>query len=200
MRRKCRPACEKTPVPEKARLYLLAPAADGLVPRPERSFWWGYGYYGIFAALAALGAAFEGVAEQPSREWPSSLRGSGRAAHHPIVAPCGRVGFAVAWFHECRTTSAATAGWLRCGLPSCGSRRSLRRGSPGPTGNRNRTSVQTGPPIRCRCVNRQRLQVSVRDHMNSEWAMAPVARGSEQPLDQPGWSRRHLVLHPRLAV
>jgi hypothetical protein len=80
MRRKCRPACEKTPVPEKARLYLLAPAADGLVPRPERSFWWGYGYYGIFAALAALGAAFEGVAEQPSREWPSS---------HPIVAPPG---------------------------------------------------------------------------------------------------------------
>lgn len=62
-------------------LYFLAPAAAGLAQHRERSFWWGYGHYGIFAALAALGAALEVVAETLT---------------HPVAAPTGLVGFAVA--------------------------------------------------------------------------------------------------------
>ncbi|TWD83228.1 low temperature requirement protein LtrA [Kribbella amoyensis] len=46
-------------------LYFLQPAAGGLSERRERSYRWGYGHYGIFAALAAVGAGLE-VAVQPS--------------------------------------------------------------------------------------------------------------------------------------
>jgi low temperature requirement protein LtrA len=62
-------------------LYFLAPAGEGLARHRERSFWWSYGHYGIFAALAALGAALEVVAEM---------------LIHPIASPAGLVGFAVA--------------------------------------------------------------------------------------------------------
>jgi low temperature requirement protein LtrA len=40
-------------------LYFLAPAGAGLDDRRHRSYLWGYGHYGIFAALAALGAGLE---------------------------------------------------------------------------------------------------------------------------------------------
>ncbi|WP_252445036.1 low temperature requirement protein A [Pseudonocardia humida] len=40
-------------------LYELEPSADGLSTRRGRSFLWGYGHYGVFAALAALGAGLE---------------------------------------------------------------------------------------------------------------------------------------------
>ncbi|GEL17006.1 membrane protein [Pseudonocardia asaccharolytica DSM 44247 = NBRC 16224] len=62
-------------------LYFLAPAGKGLAEHRERSFWWGYGHYGIFAGLAALGAGLEVVAE---------------TLIHPIAAPAGVAGFAVA--------------------------------------------------------------------------------------------------------
>jgi low temperature requirement protein LtrA len=62
-------------------LYFLAPAGEGLARHRERSFWWSYGHYGIFAALAALGAALEVVAEM---------------LIHPIASRAGLVGFAVA--------------------------------------------------------------------------------------------------------
>ncbi|MFA1545903.1 low temperature requirement protein A [Actinomadura chokoriensis] len=45
-------------------LYFLAPAGDGLTGRRHRSYLWGYGHYGIFAALAALGAGLEVAVEQ----------------------------------------------------------------------------------------------------------------------------------------
>ena len=62
-------------------LYFLVPVGAGLARHRERSFWWGYGHYGIFAALAALGAALEVVAETLT---------------HPVATPTGVVGFAVA--------------------------------------------------------------------------------------------------------
>ncbi|MFC5995502.1 low temperature requirement protein A [Pseudonocardia hispaniensis] len=62
-------------------LYFLAPAGTGLTRHRELSFWWGYGHYGIFAALAALGAGLEVVAETLT---------------HPIAAPAGVAGFAIA--------------------------------------------------------------------------------------------------------
>lgn len=40
-------------------LYFLEPAAEGLSTKRERSFYWGYGHYFVFAALAALGAGLE---------------------------------------------------------------------------------------------------------------------------------------------
>ena len=40
-------------------LYFLVPAGHGLANNRERSYLWGYGHYGIFAALAALGAGLE---------------------------------------------------------------------------------------------------------------------------------------------
>ncbi|WP_312888477.1 low temperature requirement protein A [Nonomuraea rhodomycinica] len=45
-------------------LYFLAPAGEGLSDRRHRSFRWGYGHYGVFAALAALGAGLEVAVEQ----------------------------------------------------------------------------------------------------------------------------------------
>jgi low temperature requirement protein LtrA len=62
-------------------LYFLTPAAAGLARHRDLSFWWGYGHYGIFASLAALGAGLEVVAETLS---------------HPIAAPNTLVAFAVA--------------------------------------------------------------------------------------------------------
>jgi low temperature requirement protein LtrA len=40
-------------------LYFSEPAAEGLVQRRDRSYIWGYGHYGIYASLAAIGAGLE---------------------------------------------------------------------------------------------------------------------------------------------
>ena len=40
-------------------MYFLKEAGAGLARRRELGFWWGYGHFGIFAALAALGAGLE---------------------------------------------------------------------------------------------------------------------------------------------
>jgi low temperature requirement protein LtrA len=40
-------------------LYFLEPAAEGLQSNRNRSFYWGYGHYFVFASLAALGAGLE---------------------------------------------------------------------------------------------------------------------------------------------
>ncbi|MEW9531863.1 low temperature requirement protein A [Microbispora sp. NPDC049125] len=53
-------------------LYFLAPAGDGLSDRRHRSYLWGYGHYGIFAALAALGAGLEVAVEQTGHDIDAS--------------------------------------------------------------------------------------------------------------------------------
>jgi len=40
-------------------LYFLEPAGEGLAVKRSRAYLWGYGHYGVFAALAALGAGLE---------------------------------------------------------------------------------------------------------------------------------------------
>jgi low temperature requirement protein LtrA len=45
-------------------LYFLEPSGEALSARRERSYFWGYSHYGIFAALAALGAGLEVAVEQ----------------------------------------------------------------------------------------------------------------------------------------
>lgn len=62
-------------------MYFLNPAGTGLTQRRDQSFWWGYGHYGVFASLAALGSGLEVVAETLA---------------HPIKAPTMLVAFAVA--------------------------------------------------------------------------------------------------------
>jgi low temperature requirement protein LtrA len=44
-------------------LYFLEPAGDGLEEKRSLSYLWGYGHYGIFGALAALGAGLEVAVE-----------------------------------------------------------------------------------------------------------------------------------------
>ncbi|MFB4309376.1 low temperature requirement protein A [Actinomadura sp. GTD37] len=58
-------------------LYFLAPAGEGLSDRRHRSYLWGYGHYGIFASLAALGAGLEVAVEQ-----------TGHGPHASALAVC----------------------------------------------------------------------------------------------------------------
>jgi low temperature requirement protein LtrA len=53
-------------------LYFLAPAGEGLSDRRHRSYHWGYGHYGIFAALTAVGAGLEVAVEQTGHALPAS--------------------------------------------------------------------------------------------------------------------------------
>lgn len=62
-------------------LYFLEPAGEGLAVKRGRSYLWGYGHYGVFAALAALGAGLEAAVAE--------------AGHHLDVAPVA-LGYAVA--------------------------------------------------------------------------------------------------------
>jgi low temperature requirement protein LtrA len=54
-------------------VYFLQPAAAGLTRHRERSFFWGYGHYFLFAAVAAVGAGLEVAVEV--------------VAHHTAVTP-----------------------------------------------------------------------------------------------------------------
>ncbi|MFI6294712.1 low temperature requirement protein A [Nonomuraea sp. NPDC050790] len=62
-------------------LYFLVEAGKGLKGRRDRSYLWGYGHFGVFAALAALGAGLEVAVEQSG---------------HAVVAGALTVGYAVA--------------------------------------------------------------------------------------------------------
>ncbi|MQY05096.1 low temperature requirement protein A [Actinomadura macrotermitis] len=53
-------------------LYFLAPAGEGLNDRRHRSYRWGYGHYGIFASLAALGAGLEVAVAQTGHDLEAS--------------------------------------------------------------------------------------------------------------------------------
>ena len=62
-------------------LYFLEPAGEALSVKRSRSYLWGYGHYGVFAALAALGAGLEAAVAE--------------AGHHLEVSPVV-LGYAVA--------------------------------------------------------------------------------------------------------
>ncbi|GAA1307448.1 membrane protein [Planotetraspora silvatica] len=66
-------------------LYFLAPAGDGLSVRRHRSYLWGYGHYGLFAALAALGAGLEVAVEQTGHD----LNTSPLAVCYAVAIPVG---------------------------------------------------------------------------------------------------------------
>lgn len=64
-------------------IYFLHPAGEGLAANRNRSFTWGYVHYGIFAALAALGAGLEVVVEQTGDQ----LDVSDLAASYGVAIP-----------------------------------------------------------------------------------------------------------------
>ena len=66
-------------------LYFLQPAGDGLASRRDRSYVWGYGHYGIFAALAALGAGLEVAVEQTGHDVAASPVVIGYAIAIPVA-------------------------------------------------------------------------------------------------------------------
>ncbi|MBF8185274.1 low temperature requirement protein A [Nonomuraea sp. K274] len=65
-------------------LYFLVQAGEGLSDRRHRSYLWGYGHYGIFAALAALGAGLEAAVEQSAHEAEASPMAIGYAVAIPV--------------------------------------------------------------------------------------------------------------------
>jgi low temperature requirement protein LtrA len=65
-------------------LYFLEPAGKGLARRRNRSFAWGYGHYGIFAALAAVGAGLEVAVEDAGHHLAVSEIGAGYAVAIPV--------------------------------------------------------------------------------------------------------------------
>ncbi|MET8146373.1 low temperature requirement protein A [Sphaerisporangium sp. NPDC005288] len=65
-------------------LYFLVQAGEGLSDRRHRSYLWGYGHYGIFAALAALGAGLEVAVERTGHEAAVSPLTSGYAVAVPV--------------------------------------------------------------------------------------------------------------------
>ncbi|WP_328520235.1 low temperature requirement protein A [Kribbella sp. NBC_00359] len=70
-------------------LYFLHPAGPRLASRRHRSYRWGYGHYGIFAALAALGAGLEVSVEQTGHELHLSPTAASYAVAIPIATFVG---------------------------------------------------------------------------------------------------------------
>jgi low temperature requirement protein LtrA len=67
-------------------LYELEPSADGLSTRRGRAFLWGYGHYGVFAALAALGSGLEVAVRQTEAHDALDAVGAGYAVAVPTAA------------------------------------------------------------------------------------------------------------------
>ena len=67
-------------------LYFLQPAGEGLVVHRERSYLWGYGHYGLLAALTAIGAGLELAVEQTGHEVAASPAAVGYAIAIPVAA------------------------------------------------------------------------------------------------------------------
>ena len=67
-------------------LYFLHPAGPRLEDRRNRSYRWGYGHYGLFASLAALGAGLEVAVEQTGHELHLSPTGASYAVAIPAAS------------------------------------------------------------------------------------------------------------------
>ena len=66
-------------------LYFLEPAGQGLARNRDRALLWGFGQYGVFAALASLGAGLEVAIEQT---W-NQIRLSSIAVSYAVAIPVG---------------------------------------------------------------------------------------------------------------
>ena len=66
-------------------LYFLQPVGEGLAATRERSYVWGYGHYGVFAALAATGAGLETAVEHGGHHVAASAVAVGYAVAVPVA-------------------------------------------------------------------------------------------------------------------
>ncbi|GAB2841646.1 low temperature requirement protein A [Actinocorallia aurea] len=66
-------------------LYSLLPSGHGLSTHRQGSYLWGYGHYGVFAALAALGAGLEVAVEQTGHDLAASPLAIGYAVAVPTA-------------------------------------------------------------------------------------------------------------------
>jgi low temperature requirement protein LtrA len=66
-------------------LYFLEPSGSGLADNRGASYLWGYGHYGIFASLAALGAGLEVAVEQTGHH----LEVSALVVAYAVAIPVG---------------------------------------------------------------------------------------------------------------
>jgi low temperature requirement protein LtrA len=76
-------------------IYYLKPAGRGLERHPDLAFLWGYGHYGIFATLAALGAGLEVAAEAIGQH----VETSGTAVAFAVAVPVSAFMFLVWGLH-----------------------------------------------------------------------------------------------------
>jgi hypothetical protein len=67
---------------------FLEPSGRGLADYRDRSHLWGYGHYGIFAALAAVGAGLEVAVEQTGHH----IEVSAVAVAYAVAVPMGARG------------------------------------------------------------------------------------------------------------
>ena len=74
-------------------LYFLQPCADGLVAHREGSYRWGYGHFGIFASLAALGGGLEVAVEHAVGETSASALVVSYAVAIPVATFLGFLWF-----------------------------------------------------------------------------------------------------------
>ena len=66
-------------------LYFSHPVGEGLERHRTRSYGWGYGHYGIFAGLAAIGAGLEVAVESAVHEIDASPMAIGYATAIPLA-------------------------------------------------------------------------------------------------------------------
>jgi len=66
-------------------LYFLQQAGEGLVVHRDRSYLWGYGHYGLLAALTAVGAGLELAVEQTGHSVAASPVAVGYAIAIPVA-------------------------------------------------------------------------------------------------------------------
>ena len=67
-------------------LYFLQPIGDGLASSRDRSYVWGYGHYGVFAALALIGAGLEAAVAGSGEHVAASTTAIGYAVALPVAA------------------------------------------------------------------------------------------------------------------
>jgi low temperature requirement protein LtrA len=67
-------------------IYFLQDTGDGLVIHRERSYLWGYGHFGLLAALAAIAAGLEIAVEQTGHGIAASPAAVGYAIAIPVAA------------------------------------------------------------------------------------------------------------------
>jgi low temperature requirement protein LtrA len=67
-------------------VYFLQPAGEGLARRRTWSFYWGYGHYLLFAAVAAVGAGLEVAVEVTGHHTGVSALTAGLVVAIPVAA------------------------------------------------------------------------------------------------------------------